>query len=352
MADTSKITRLIRPMFPAKCGSNFNPNREYYVEDKVDGHRAMLYASADRRRAVVTGTKVLDVHRVGTDSWPIFLDHGENVPHLSEEIFGAMQHAHVGEIVLDGEITVPGKPFEDVQSVMGSFPERAIHWQETNEKAVFTIFDLLRYNGKDLRKLPLQERSSILWDFLQTSGISSEYFKVVRRHRVHSFEESKEFFDRVVEKGGEGIVLKPIDSQYGEGWVKWKKEETYDVVVMGFSEGNGKYRGMFGAVHFGAYRGGKLFEIGKCGGMKDGIVEWKYPEAPESHLDPEDGWLMPVKGAEQPVGSRAWFHNRRNSYRELVVEVKCNGVTKHGRLRHPRFYRVRNDKAARDCLAP
>jgi ATP-dependent DNA ligase len=53
---------------------------------------------------------------------------------------------------------------------------------------------------------------------------------------------------------------------------------------------------------------------------------------------------------EHQVGTRSWFTVTRPIGK--VMELKANGLTAKGRLRHPRFLRMRPDKNPEDCPIP
>ena len=78
---------------------------------------------------------------------------------------------------------------------------------------VYIVFDLLFYRHKDLRKLPLKERRAILDE-------------VAKRYRVQKSELffgcSKKLYETVCAMNLEGIVLKPISSEYSNKttWIK------------------------------------------------------------------------------------------------------------------------------------
>jgi ATP-dependent DNA ligase len=250
---------------------------------------------------------------------------------------------------LDGEILVPNAAFEDVQSVLGSLPEKAIAWQEENTRAIYVAYDCLFFLGKDIRQnLLVNRKSDLLKAVLMLQRYNPySYVKELASFRFHSIEEVEPFFDRIVGKGGEGLVIKDPNARYGRGWSKMKYETTYDVVITGYESGQGKFENLIGALRFGAYDDeGNLVSIGKCSGMLDGNVHWEggSPNRKGSTLVPD--------GDEQPIGTRAWFAARKYELRGMVIEVKCNGLTKHGKLRHPQFLRLRTDKNPEECKLP
>jgi ATP-dependent DNA ligase len=161
-----------------------------------------------------------------------------------------------------------------------------------------------------------------------------------------------ERFYEVLKQKGEGLVIKDLNAPYGRGWKKWKRTETYDMIVTGFTEGNNKFRGMFGAVEFGAFdQEGELVYMGQCSGLEDGNCDYK-DEAGNVVAPNSEGCILVPVSKVQPVGSRAWFHLNRDDLIGSAIEVKCSGLTAHGKLRHPQFFRMRPDKSASECLVP
>jgi ATP-dependent DNA ligase len=155
-------------------------------------------------------------------------------------------------------------------------------------------------------------------------------------------------YESVLLKGGEGLIIKDPGGPYGKRWTKIKKLGTYDVVIIGYQEGSGKYREMIGAVRFGIYKNGKLVEVGKCSGMDDGDVRWITTGGVSGTPNRDGSWIIPISN-DQPEGSRAWFSLNRDKLLGTVIEVKGNGLTAHGKIRHPRYVRLRPDKAPQMC---
>jgi len=328
-------------LYPKKCRDKVREGRILLVEEKFDGHRGLIHLGKDLERGYLTSGRTSSL--TGKPS-----ENGLCVPHLLELSQERCISADYGYTVLDGEIIIPGHPFESVQSVLGSLPGTAQEWQRKNQMAKFCAFDILFFNGDDVRDLPLGDRKNLL--FLALLTVGNSFMEGVDFLTVCKREDAQSRFDSIVSAGGEGVILKERDGEYGVGWEKWKKEETYDVVVTGLQPGAGKYCDLIGAVLFGAHdHNGKLIPIGKCSGMSDGNVHWcdsegntVAPNSPGSRVRPRDG--------EQPEGTRAWFSSP--GVVGKVIEVKCNGLTEHNHLRHPQFVRVRHDKNPTDCLLP
>src|SRR5207244_13451386 len=99
---------------------------------------------------------------------------------------------------------------------------------EADGELLFYIFDLIWYEGRDLRNLPLHERKIILESVLpkHNSIIKlSNYFK----------SSGKEFFETAKQMGLEGIIAKNSESSYQPGertksWLKIKANKRQEVV--------------------------------------------------------------------------------------------------------------------------
>lgn len=244
-------------------------------------------------------------------------DKTDRVPHIIEEA-GRLP---VGTI-LDGEIDIlEGRNFHYVQGCMGSLPERAIQIQEENQKLYYKCFDILEYKGRDLRNIPLRERREIL-DRLLKSEIKFQYIILVEQ--IKDEKEKRELFDKEIEKGMEGIILKNLEAIYQEDkkpantWYKVKLVDTFDGVVVGYNPGQGKYTGTVGSLKVAQYLNGVLIEVADCGGMTDKL--------------------------------RDIFKKRIDKGERFIIEFAAQEPEAHNRYRHPRFKRVREDKNERDCI--
>jgi len=342
--------KTILQLKPAKCDGSCDTSVEHVAERKIDGHRALLHFGKHLTRAYLTSRRI----SIKTGE---FAENGLKVPQIIVPADKYAQKRGLGYTVLDGEIVIPGEPFEAVQSVLGCKPGKAIMRQEKGPKAVFKVFDILFYGNVDVRVLPWVERRSLFVNRILGDRRVARLGVSLKSEFIHEEEvlygtDHSRIFNRIVAEGGEGLVLKDPQAIYGKGWTKWKKEETYDVVIMGFTEGNKKLRGMFGAVRFGAYKDGALVEIGKCSGMPEGECFY-VNDAGDTVAPNSPGCLLkPLYEDGQEPGTRAWFHANRERLIGSVIEVECKGLTKKRKLRHPQFFRIREDKLAAQCVAP
>lgn len=269
----------------------------WVAEEKLDGARYLLYMGETESQLRSRNWSV-------DGSGPV--DKSSNCPHLAK---GYGPHSGT---VLDGEIKLPGCLGETI-SIMGAGPEKAIARQNEMGYVQYHVFDILSFKGTDTRSMPWTERNKLLLHVL--SEISNPHMVYVSHY---SLSDSVSAYNTIVGSGGEGLVLKQTNGVYGEGWTKVKKLITLDVVVTGFTEGNGKYRGQVGAVKFGLFKDGGLVEVGQCSGMDDDL--------------------------------RLEISRSKEKFEGKVIEVSGQEFTKDMRLRHPRFERPRPDKNPSDCV--
>jgi bifunctional non-homologous end joining protein LigD len=230
--------------------------------------------------------------------------------------------------VLDGEIVVLndlGQPeFQLLQ-----------HYENNHHRPIqYYVFDILSLNGQNTCALPLVERKSLLKKIIPKNEVI-KYSDHIINNGIHFFEVSGE-------KHLEGIMAKKIDSQYYPGkrtaeWLKIKHNKTQEAIICGYTNPGGS-RKYFGALVLGARDGQKLKYIGHTGsGFDQKLLKEMYdlmqPLVIEhSPFDEKIKTNMPV----------TWVKP------ELVCEIKFTEVTNDGKLRHPIFLHLREDKTIKE----
>jgi DNA ligase D-like protein (predicted ligase)/DNA ligase D-like protein (predicted 3'-phosphoesterase) len=242
-------------------------------------------------------------------------------------------------VVLDGEIIVMkgGRPdFQAVSKRVQALKLGDIRREAGESPCTYVVFDILERNGESLVGRPLIERKAILRESLRDG----------EHVAVSSFVmgEGKAYYEAAVAKGLEGVVAKRLDSPYRQGerskeWLKVKRVRTVDCVVVGYTEGTGGRATTFGALLLGLYDGDRLTFVGRVGtGFTDRSLrellatfrryQIREPQVKTDEIPDNSTWLKP----------------------ELVAEVGYQNLTGDGRLRAPRFIRLRTDKTPRDCI--
>jgi len=237
--------------------------------------------------------------------------------------------------VLDCELTFFRKDSGQPEYVKAdALPETIAPYDPT-----LMVFDVLSAGDQDYRDYEQVYRTSIVESLLRQ--IPTPHVRGVVTWETGF----QTLYANVIANGGEGIILKDRRAKYrhdgkndnrSKAWLKVKRDDTADCVVMGVQTGNGKTADTFGALIIGQYVNGELVEVGRASGMTNaerriliGIVNhiqtWKYSA------------LMGDKSVQRLIEPR------------LVVEVEFMERTDKGRLRHPRYLRMRSDKEPCEC---
>jgi ATP-dependent DNA ligase len=130
-------------------------------------------------------------------------------------------------------------PFHDCKPSFTATVDCEAVWQGT--KLTLHVFDIVRWGDLDLRKKQLCERLAFLADFkaaIVTAGLQ-DHFDFPGVH----FTKKREFYESVLTKGGEGVVLKNLASPYHDslkrakaGWVKVKRQLAFEAFVSWFDQ--------------------------------------------------------------------------------------------------------------------
>ncbi len=296
----------------------------WLFEVKLDGYRM--------RAACQDGEPIL-VSRKG-------LDYTESFP----EIARAVKAISFEGVILDGELVVlneSGHPSFNKLQVRAKLGAREAKRAAIESPATLYVFDVLAFEGYDLRKLPLLKRKEILRKVLPQTG--------PLRYSEHFEKNGEALYEQVVNLGLEGIVAKKADSPYRDGrsgdWLKIRADRMDDFLVVGFSKPKGS-RGGFGALHVGAYQDGKLIYCGRAGSGFSGeqIDEISATLAQLVRATPP--CEPPEHGALPKGPDHTWVEPK------LVCDVRYKELTPDGLLRQSVFVRFRDDKRPEDVVMP
>ena len=319
---------------------------DYYGALKVDGYYQRLIKDEDGECLMIARSKNVQGEAVNKIDW---------VPQLKE----FMDTLPTGTVLLS-ECFLPGNEgSKNITSLLGCLKEKCIARQEKGQKLHFYIFDVCVLNGESFVKVGAKTRFQLLRD------LSVKYTSPFVEWAVYY--QGKELWEKLLEflaNDREGIVITRGDCPIyfkrtpAHMTIKVKKElqETLDVVIMGANPPTRLYNGkeimswrywedvathqkyedtlykkysdgasiepitkMYflegaGSLKIGAYKDGKLVQIGNLSGLEDEILlNWK-------------------------------------NYIGKVIEITAMEVLKDSQgIRHPRFVGFREDKMPHEC---
>jgi bifunctional non-homologous end joining protein LigD len=288
---------------------------DWVFERKLDGIRAAVRRDAGEVTLASRSGKSL------TSAYPELVEALEAEP--------ATEFAADGEIVaFDGSRT----SFERLQGRMGIHDPRLARM--TGIPVFLYLFDLLEFDGHDLTGLPLRRRKAALRRAFSFHGPV--------RYTPHRNERGEDLFAAACEKGWEGLIAKRGDSPYvhsrSRDWLKLKCSFEQELVIGGFTAPQGS-RQRFGALLVGYHEDGELRYAGKVGtgfsertlaDLGDRLVALERPDPP-------------LTGPGLPRQAR-WVEPR------LVAQIAFGEWTRDGKLRHPRYLGLREDKPAAEVV--
>lgn len=315
-----EVGRPLRPMLAGSepdVASAVSGQAEVALDLKLDGIR--LQAHLDRE---------------ATPPVRLFTRSLEEITDRLPEVVEAVAALPARTAVLDGEVIVLDddgrpRPFQVTGARTASRTDPA-ELARTTPVTTY-LFDLLHLEGADLVDHPAQQRWAALADLAPDL--------VVERLSTADPTRAQEFFDDVVARGHEGVVVKDPHAPYaagrrGAGWVKVKPRRTADLVVTGVEWGSGRRQGWLSNIHLAALGpDGELVMVGKTfKGMTDETLRWQT-----------ERFLALETSREGHV-----VHVRP----EQVVEIAYDAVQTSRRypgglaLRFARVLRYRDDKGA------
>ena len=182
----------------------------YGVSEKLDGVRGRW----DGRRLWTRGGHEIDAPAWFTAGWP--------------------------RVPMDGELWMGRGRFDEVSGVVRARDADDTDWRRVK----FMVFDLPAHGG------PFQARVLHMRSLLDDADIA--WLQPVRQFQVGDAAELDGRLDRIVDAGGEGLMLHHRDALYRAGrsddLLKYKPYQDAEALVVGHTAGRGKYQGMLGAL--------------------------------------------------------------------------------------------------------
>jgi len=316
---------VIHPMLATPTAKAFD-DPDWLFEIKWDGYRAVAFIEDGRVRLVSRSQNDLTAQFPELGSLPQFVK--------------AQRAILDGEIVaLDGE----GRPsFSLLQQRTGFQPGKRRLPRREGVPVVYYAFDLLYFDGLDLRRVALHQRKQLLQERIVAGGGDVVHFS------DHYAEKGLDLFEAAKQRGLEGIVAKKSGSAYEEkrssNWLKIKITQRQECVIGSYTDPEGS-REYFGALVLGLYdQQGRLIHVGQVGtGFDHKTLKEMFAR------------LQSLKTKQNPFyGEIGGLRKVQFVRPELVAEIKFaewTHETAEGgmKLRAPVFIGLRADKSAEEC---
>jgi ATP-dependent DNA ligase len=196
------------------------------------------------------------------------------------------------------------------------------------------LFDVVHRDGFDVSPLALRTRKAILLDLMEWHD--------PLRFTSHRNTDGEAYFREACRRGWEGVIAKDAKRPYRAGrspdWLKFKCSQGQEFVVGGFTAPKGTRKGL-GALLLGYNDRSGLRFAGKVGTGFDTAMLHRLRHLLDPALRATSPFVDPVR---EPTAS--WVEP------SLVVQVDFSEWTGEGRLRHPRFTGIRDDKAPAEVV--
>jgi bifunctional non-homologous end joining protein LigD len=309
----------IKPMM-ARSGKLPPREQQFGFEVKWDGIRVVAFC--DHGHIELQGRNLRDF----TSRYP--------------EVRELAQSLGSRRVVLDGEIVAfddEGRPsFERLQARMHLASDSAVRRRMRDIPATYVIFDLLYLDGHSTMALSYEERRSLL----EQLALEGPAWRVPSYHRG----EGSALLEATKQHGIEGVVAKKLDCPYQPGvrashWIKVKNVHTQDVVIGGWTPGEGGRSTSLGSLAVGVMEEHGLVYCGKVG---TGFTEQSLALL-KRELEPLRTDTSPFSGRQPPRGTI--FVEP-----QLVAHVEFREWTKSGTLRAPSFKGLRTDVSPQECV--
>jgi len=301
------------------------------AEDVTDALEQLGTAAVDWK---LDGARV-QVHKAGSEV-RVFTRNLNDVTAAVPEIVAAVRPLPARELILDGEAIAlaPGGAPQPFQVTMRRFG-RKLDVDAVRRELPLSVFffDVLRRDAEDLVDRPARDRLEALADALPKP-------LVIPRIVTADLAAAEGFFKDAIRRGHEGVVAKSLESPYeagrrGASWLKVKRAQTLDLVVLAAEWGHGRRKGWLSNLHLSARDplAGRFVMLGKTfKGLTDERLAWQTQALLEREVG-RDEYTVYVRP-------------------ELVVEIAFDGLQASPQypgglaLRFARVKRYRPDKRA------
>jgi bifunctional non-homologous end joining protein LigD len=286
----SEMPSRVSPMLASPTTEPFDDD-EWIFEDKLDGYRAVAFSN---------NGKVGLRSKEGKDYYTQYPPIVQALKDLKEDV------------VLDGELVVLDKKGHPDFGAM----ER---WDRySDEEISYYVFDLIWFDGHDLKDIPLIYRKELLRLLIPENSII-RYVDYVEGTGI-------ELYNEIKKKDLEGIVAKKKDSIYlvGKRSLTWKKITVRQIAKFVFGGWVEADRGTgFKSLLFGFYDNGDLIYYHHCG------HGWTEKQMREMYA-----MFKTIETDENPFVNEVNYPGNIHWMKPIVGEIKVSRISKAGKIRH------------------
>ncbi len=324
-ASLAKVAGAKKAPFPDKfspqlatLASRVPDGDQWLHELKFDGYRILAFFEGSKEIRLVT--------RNGNDWTARF-----------SMIADALRELKIRNAVLDGEVVALDKQgvsnFQQLQNSLKAGDTASL---------AYYVFDVPYLYGYDLMQSPLVDRKKVLARTLRSVNPANDGLV---RYSDHIEGQGESVLQHACRSAMEGIIAKRADGAYHQfrspDWLKLKCLKRQEFVIGGYSKPAGSRIG-FGALLLGYYDGGELKYAGRVGtGFTSQSLKQLASELKKRRIK-ESPYKNPPTGSE--CRGVNWVKP------DLVGEVEFTEWTTDGRLRHPSFQGLREDKPAAEVV--
>ncbi len=281
----------------------------------------------------------VQIHKDGANV-RVFSRRLENVTSSLPEMVQAARKVKAKSAILDGEavaVGADGRPMA-FQEILKRF-RRKYDIEKLAAKIPLRLFlfDLIYLDGKSLADLPLRERRALLEGVAGPDLLADQVLS-------GSVEEVVAIYERALEAGHEGLILKNPSSAYapgkrGKNWLKIKPVmETLDLAVIGAKWGEGRRASFLGSYRLACLdqSSGKLLDVGW---VATGLTDEALADLTEMFRE----LIILEKGMEVEIKPAVIFEV---AYEEIQ---RSPNYSSGYALRFPRMVAVRDDKSLEEA---